>query len=309
MNEVQLDQETDTLSDADNFTQSFEGKVQLIRDRVVSVANGYQTGVYLVGRPGTSKTFTVKKELELLDKPWVIKNARMTPWGLFCLLEEHSEHVVVLDDVTSLFKNNQALEVFLAALDGKPDEPRLVTYKGKGKDEKLLFSGSVIAISNLPLRCDPLARALGSRIVILEHDPSDDEVAEFITHLASQGFLDISSEECLEVAEFVIAETRAFDLRLDLRHLTKAWQDYRQVKQGDALTSWQNLVRSSLQKRIAEPVPVASKQEDIDGQRELVTSLTEKFPNDRHSQLAEWPHGKSTFYKRLKEITATDRAA
>jgi hypothetical protein len=309
MNEVQFDEKADTLSDADNFTEGFESKVRLIRDRVVSVANGYQTGVYIVGRPGTSKSFTVKKELEQLGKPWIIKNARMTPMGLFDFLASHPEHVIVLDDITSLFKNEQALQILLAALDGQPGEPRQVTYRSKDKDERIWFSGAIIAISNIPLRHDPLARALGSRVVMLEHEPTDEETAEFIRHLASKGHADLSPDECFEVAEFLISETRAMDQRLDLRHLRKAWQDYRQSTNGDALTAWQDLVRSSLQKRIAEPVVAASKQEDIVGQRELVTTLKEKFPNDRRSQLAEWPHGKSTFYKRLKEVTATERAA
>lgn len=309
MNEVQLNQEADTLSDADNFTQSFESKVRLIRDRVVSVANGYQTGVYIVGRPGTSKTFTVKKELEQLDKPWVIKNARMTPMGLFDFLADHPEHVIVLDDITSLFKNEQALQILLAALDGTPGQPRLVTYKSKDKDERIWFTGSIIAISNIPLRHDPLARALGSRVVMLEHEPTDEEIAAFIRDLASEGHADLSPNECLEVTEFLIAETRAMDQRLDLRHLNKAWQDYRQATQGDALTLWEDLVRSSLQKQVAEPVRVICKGEDKENQRQIVRELTEKFPNDRHSQLSEWPHGKSTFYKRLAEIKATERAA
>ena len=309
MNEVQLDEKADTLSDADSFTEGFESKVRLIRDRVVSVANGYQTGVYIVGRPGTSKSFTVKKELEQLGKPWVIKNARMTPMGLFEFLADHPEHVIVLDDITSLFKNEQALQILLAALDGQPGEPRLVTYKSKDRDERISFTGSIIAISNIPLRHDPLARALGSRVVMLEHEPTDEETAAFIRDLASQGHADLSPDECLEVAEFLITETRAMDQRLDLRHLTKAWQDYRQATHGDALTAWQDLVRSSLQKRIAEPVRVICKDEDKDNQRQIVRELKEKFPNDRHSQLAEWPHGKSTFYKRLKEVAATDKAA
>lgn len=307
---IQPDHRPDSLSALDEpIVQEFESKLQLIRDRVLSVVEGYQSGVYLVGRPGTSKTFTVKEELERLGKPWILANARMTPWGLFCFLADHPEHVVVLDDITSLFKNSQAMQVFLAALDGQPGEPRLVTYKSKDKNERIWFSGAVIAISNIPLRCDPLARALGSRIVVLEHEPSDEDVVAFMKHLATQGFMDLSSDECLEVAEFLIAETRAMDQRLDLRHLTKAWQDYRQTTHGNALTIWQDLVRSSLQKQVTEPVSITTKKEEIEVQRQLVRELMEKFPDDRHSQLAEWPHSQSLFYLRRKEVTATNRAA
>lgn len=287
------------------FIKSFNGKLQLIRDRVASVAHGYQTGCYLVGRPGTSKTFTVKQELERLKEPNLYRNARMTPWGLFCLLAEYPEHIIVLDDISTLFKSDQAMQVFLSALDGKPGQPRLVPYKSKDKNETVPFTGAIIAISNLPLRCDPLARALGSRVVMLEHEPSDDEISAFMRQLASQGYEDLTADECMEVAEFVIEETRSNDQRLDLRHLSKAWQDFRQAKHGKSRTSWQDLVRTSLRKQINEAVIPMSKAEDIEHQRKLVQELTEKYPHDRAKQLAEWPHSKSLFYQRRKEVLAS----
>ena len=138
---IQPDQQADTLSATEPVVKEFKAKLQLIRDRVGSVSGGYKTGVYIVGRSGTSKTYTVKEELEQLDRPWVIKNARMTPMGLFDFLANHPEHVIVLDDITSLFKNEQALQILLAALDGQPGEPRLVTYKSKDKDERIWCYG------------------------------------------------------------------------------------------------------------------------------------------------------------------------
>lgn len=242
-----------------DLLQSFEQKQQLIRDRVASVVHGYHTATYLVGRPGTSKTHTVREELERLEEPWIYQNARMTPVGLFDFVAEHPEHIIVLDDIASLFKNDQAVQILLAALDGKPGEARIVTYKSADVEKKVLFSGAIIAISNIPLRSDPLARALGSRIVMLEHEPSDNEIAAFMRHLAMSGFEDLSADECVEVAEFIISETRQFDLRLDLRHLTKAFQDFRQHKHGRSRTSWRDLVRTSLRKLAIEPITVTSK--------------------------------------------------
>ena len=304
------DEQTDVLSATDeNLVQEFEGKLQFIRDRVASVALGYQTEVYLVGRPGTSKTFTVRKELNRMEEPNLYRNARMNAWGLFSLLADHPEHVIVLDDVTSLYNSKQAMQILLAALDGTPGKARPVSYRTKETEETIPFSGSIIAISNLPLRSDPLARALGSRIVVLEHEPSDDEISAFMRHLALKSFKDLSPDECMEVAEFIIAETRAHDLRLDLRHLTKAWQDYRQYKHGRAKTSWQDLVRTSLRKLINESVIPMKKSEDMDNQRQLVKELMERFPDDSKRQLAEWPHCKTSFYDRRQEVIAAEKAA
>jgi hypothetical protein len=288
----------------EQLLRSFKRKVQLIRDRVASVVHRYHTGTYLVGRPGSSKTHTIREELDQHGEPWVYQNARMTPMGLFEFIAEHPEHMIVLDDIASLFKNDQAVQILLAALDGKPGEPRIVTYKSKDADLKVLFSGAVIAISNVPLRNDPLARALGSRIVVLEHEPSDDEIAAFIRKLATDGFEDLSADECVEAAEFIIAETREFDLRLDLRHLTKAWQDFRQHKHGRSRTSWRDLVRTSLKKFAIDPVVPYSKKDEIEVQRQKVRDAVTKHPKDRNAQLVESGLKQSTFYNRLKEVQA-----
>ena len=295
-------------SDGD-LLQSFEQKVQLIRDRVASVVHGYHTATYLVGRPGTSKTHTVREELERLEEPWVYQNARMTPMGLFGFIAEHPEHIIVLDDIASLFKNDQAVQILLAALDGKPGEARVVTYQSADVEQKVLFTGSVIAISTVPLRADPLARALGSRIVMLEHEPTDDEIAAFMRHLAMDGFEDLSVDECVEVAEFIIAETREFNLRLDLRHLTKAFQDFRQHKHGRSLTTWRDLVRTSLRKVAIEPITLFSKKDEIELQRQKVRHAISQVPNDRHAQIAETGLKSSTFYNRLKEVQAEPASA
>src|SRR3954453_17949182 len=109
----------------------FEAMLDLIRDRTRSVAEGYQVGAYLVGRPGSSKTYTVQATLERLDTPWTYRNSRMSPMGLYCLLEEHPEHTVVLDDISTLFNQPQSLQILMAALGGKPGRPRTVTYVTK----------------------------------------------------------------------------------------------------------------------------------------------------------------------------------
>lgn len=294
-----------SLSDKDaQLVQELEAKLQIIRDRVGSVAHRYHNGCYLVGRPGTSKTYTVQEELKRLDVPSSYRNARMTPMGLFCFLEDHPEHVIVLDDIASLFKNDQAVQILLAALGGEPGKPRTVTYKSKDKDLTFQFYGGLIAISNVALRHDPLARALGSRLTMLEHEPTDDQIGAFMRMLALKGFEDLSPQECAEVVEFVFIETREFDQWLDLRHVTKAWQDYRQVKHGKAQTPWRDLVRTSLRKLAIEPILPFSKREDIELQRQQVKDLMEKYPNDTQRQLSESGMRKSTFYNRRKEVLA-----
>ena len=91
------------IQDGDHL-KAFGTKLDLIRDRTRSVADRYQVGAYIVGRSGSSKTFTVMETLEALEKPWTYRNSRMSAMGLWCLLEEHPEHTVVLDDISTLFE-------------------------------------------------------------------------------------------------------------------------------------------------------------------------------------------------------------
>ena len=284
---------------------SYHTKLQLIRDRVRGVAQHYYTAAYLVGRSGTSKTYTVKEELERLGVPHVIRNARMTPMGLFDFLNEHPEHIIVLDDIASLFSQPAALQILMAALDGDPSAPRKVTYKSKDKSTSFNFAGGIIAISNVPLRHDPLAMAVASRVVQVEHEPTDEEIAAFMQFLAGKGYKDLTAAQCTEVGDFIITETRQYDQRLDLRHLAKACEDRRQWEHGKSVTCWKDLVRTSLQKMMVGTKYIPSKAEEIELQVARIKDLIKKYPNDRERQIKESKLKRSTFYQRLREFKAS----
>ncbi len=282
---------------------SFQQKLQLIRDRTEGVAKRYYTAAYLVGRPGTSKTYTAVETLSELGVPHIVRNARMTPMGLFDLLCEHPEHVIVLDDIATVFNQPIALQILMAALDGDANKPRLVTYKSKDQDISFPFSGSIIAISNVPLRQDPLAKAVASRVVQLEHEPSDEEIAAFMRHLAFKGYKDLTPTQCREVVDFVIQETRSLDQRLDLRHLSKGYEDRRQWEHGNAATDWRDLVRTSMKKTLCEQSEPISKAEEIEQQRQKVKEAIRRFPNDSRKQMDFCGLGRSTFYARRRELS------
>lgn len=273
------------------YLQQFQRQLDRIRDRTRGVAEGYQNGVYLAGRAGSAKTYTVRQTLEALKQPFAYRNARMSAAGLWAFLEEHPEHTCVLDDIPALFDQRQALQILLAAMGGELGKPRPVTYTIKDKHERksCMFNGGIIAISNLPLRRDPLADAVASRVVVLEHEPSDEMITAFMRHRAIQGYKDLSPAECLEVVEFVISETQSADYRLDLRHMTKAWQDFRLDKHGKALRPWKELVQSSLKRVFTqnEVTPVRRADEQAD-QRQIALELFKRFPNDKRSRDEQW---------------------
>jgi hypothetical protein len=299
------------LSPADHEQLAgFERRCDLIRDRVRSVADRYQNGLYLVGRPGSGKTYTVEETLQDLGARYTCRNCHMTPAGLWEELKEHPDHILVLDDIPVLLRQPQAQQVLLAAMGGRMGEPRLLTYTTKAKDERerLEFRGGVIGISNVPLAREPLANALASRIPVLEHEPPDEELAAVMRQLANQRRADLTPEECREVAEFVIQESQRNDYRLDLRSLDKGLQDRRQHKAGRTRCSWQDLVRSTMRQVCFGLVPrPLTKQEELAEQRECVRQAIRRHPSDRHRQLAESGLSRSTFYKRLREAEQEDR--
>lgn len=222
------------LSEADTrHLLAFERQRDFIRDRTRSVAEKYQNGCFLVGRAGTGKTRLVTEVLDQCDTLWTYRNARMSSMGLYSLLEEHPEHTILLDDIGSLFDQRPALQIFLAALGGSPGGPRPITYTIKEKSERKSFDfhGSIIAISNVCLRRDPLADAVASRIPVLEHNPNDEQIAAFMRCRSQKGYEDLTPVECREVVEYVIAESRQNDYQLDLRWMERGWQDYRFAKQ------------------------------------------------------------------------------
>src|SRR4051812_3906087 len=79
-----------------------EAKLQMVRDRVTTVAKGYATGLYLHGEGGVGKSYTVLQELERLRAKFVMFNSRMTGRGLFNKLEEFPNSIHVLEDMESL---------------------------------------------------------------------------------------------------------------------------------------------------------------------------------------------------------------
>jgi hypothetical protein len=277
-------------ADDQQYLEEYERRLDLVRDRTRGVAERYQNGCYLTGRAGSGKTYTVLETLKNLNVPYAYRNARMSALGLFAFLEEHPEHTCVLDDIPALFDQRQALQIIMAAMGGEPGKPRPMTYTIKSKHDRKSFDfiGGIIGIANIPLRRDPLADAVASRIPILEHEPSDEMLAAFMRYQAMRGYEDMLPIECLEVVEFVIAEARASDYRLDLRHMTKAWQDYRLDKHGKSLRPWQELVKSSMKRIFKQEVSPVRRADDQARQREIALALFRQFPNDRSHRDEQW---------------------
>jgi hypothetical protein len=293
-----------------------------VRDLVRGVAKRYATGLYLYGRPGTGKTHTVLGRLDELHSPPAYHSGHVTPMGLFELLAENAEGVVVLDDVAQLFRSEVAVQVLLAALGRRPGQAdaragdRTVSYKRKGVERSFTFTGGVIAVSNLELHDGALLEAVKSRVDVVSYDPTDAELAAVMLDIAARGYRrgkwQLEPGPCEEVARFVIEESLRAGRRLDLRALVdKALPKRLQYEHGETETHWRDLVRTVLEERLPKTPAAAGgragrglRAQTVEKERAIAREiLTEIRP--RAEQLAEWRRrtGKSerAYYRRIED--------
>lgn len=292
-----------------------EDRLRVIRDRVRGVALGHHAGFYLFGRPGTSKTYTVKTTLAEIGKKFAYQSGHLTDIGLFELLEENHDRVIVLDDVSAIFTKPVALQIMLAALGNQPSDrgTRIVKYKRKGGDLTIRFTGGIIAVSNLELHTEPVLAGLKSRVNYLKYDPTDEQMEAMILNVVSKGWkvgeLSMTPTECLEVAKFLVDHSSQMSIRLDMRNLVdKAYPDYLQHRSGQTDTHWKDLVRSSLEEQLIA-LQHSPEKDTRDGtklkEQLLVRTLMTEYDN-REERVGKWQEltGKSerAFYRRLQEL-------
>jgi hypothetical protein len=202
----------------------------IVRDYVRGVARQYATGLYLFGRPGTAKTHTVRSVLEAeIKEPFVYQRGHLTPMGLFELIAEHADEVIVLDDIGAILKSDIALQILLSALEHPTtrDRSRVVKYRRQGREEHAVFRGGIICISNMELHDDELLGAFKSRVHTLNYDPTDAQLGAFMLEIADRGWPpgvsnpEINPETARTIAHYLIGEMLRLSCRFDLRLLVK----------------------------------------------------------------------------------------
>ena len=296
-----------------NPLEQLQRRLAVVRDRVLAVARRYANGFYLFGRAGTSKTFTVRKTLDKFGKPYCYHSGHLTPMGLFELLEREHDRTIVLDDVSEILGNKIALQILLAALGNQPTDTgvRIVKYRRQGRDETVRFTGGIILISNLEIHSAPLLDALKSRVHYLKYDPSDEQIEALMRDVASKGWSQgrrkIAPDDCLEVCEFLIAESKRLGARFDMRLLVdKAFPDFVLHRNGYAQVHWKDLVITTLEAQVVElkntpPSRKATKDEE----HRLIQEIVAKF-SDPKERIAAWEErtGKSyrAFRRRCGEL-------
>jgi hypothetical protein len=155
------------IDNRDALLAELNRRQAIVRDYVRGVAKQYSTGLYLFGRPGTAKTYTVRNVLdEEIREIYTYQRGHLTPMGLFELIAEHADEVSVLDDLGAVLESDVALQILLSALEHPTtrDRSRVVKYRRQGREERAVFRGGIVCISNKELHDDELLGAFKSRV-------------------------------------------------------------------------------------------------------------------------------------------------
>jgi hypothetical protein len=293
-------------------------KVKIVKDRVRGVVHGHSNGVYLYGRPGTSKTYMVRSTLDALAANYTPHSGHLTPIGLFDLLDENRDRIVVLDDVSAIFGQPIALQLLLAAVGTPHDAPyvRYVRYKTARETRRVPFTGGIIAISNLPLdgHHHEVLAALKDRAFVIHYEPTDAQIIALIHKIAADGVDGVPPDTAQRVASFLVGECKSRNIRPSVRLFKdKALKDYKLHEAGLCETDWRDLVVSTLEEQLVElrhPTTDLSRDEQVETERRIACEIHVNFAT-KPDRIDQWQArtGKSqaAFYRRVKELRLAGR--
>jgi hypothetical protein len=316
--ETQRPRETASgLSEAEQgYLARLENKLQLARDRTAAVALGHATGFYLFGEGGVGKSYTVLEELEQRKVHYVLANSRMTGRGLYNQLEKFPDAIHVLEDMEALTRDKGAQGVLRSALwgqrrdGGRGPMERPVTWTTHVMEHSFVFTGGIIMLANRPLGLLPELDAIRTRISVLHLQATDQEMRALMRKVALAGFEHegkrLATEECLEVCDYVIAQSKSLHSQLNMRVLVNSFQDYLQWQEGDAGCHWHDAVAARLRERptwFCREVSLGSRATKKQQELEIVRQIKDL---DRDERLQVWVEqtskSESALYRRLGEL-------
>jgi hypothetical protein len=190
---------------------------------------------------------------------------------------------------------------------------RVIKYRRQGINQTIVFTGAIIAISNVELHSKGVMEAIRSRVNHIAYNPTDDQLRVLILQVArlgytsAQGYL-LAKDECVAIASFLIDESLRLGVRLDLRNLThKAFPSYIQWKLQATENHWHDLVHQSLldQVKCGDTESVKTRLDTKASEHMIVRMLFDRS-EDRKSIIASWCEmtGKSerAIYRRMAEV-------
>ena len=181
---------------------SYEDQLKDLKNLLKMTLTGAANALFISGRGGVGKTFTVEEILASMGKKdnvdYFKNTGTATAAGIYSLLFRFKDKIVVFDDSDDALKDQEARNIIKAATDTK--KVRKLVWNKMSKnlvepdddmtDEEILdqgllpryfeFTGKIIFISNLSMdKLDPDG-AIRTRAFLVDVNPTDVEVYDFM---------------------------------------------------------------------------------------------------------------------------------
>jgi hypothetical protein len=139
--------------------------------------------LFVTGEGGIGKTYTINsmiaaEELEE-DEDYVKIKGHCTPRALFNTIKEHQDKLLIFDDCDSILRDPTSENIIKAIIDTY--DKRIVKWLSRDREERVLFTGSVIFLSNM--NRDKVDQAILSRSIMVDLYMTPKEKIERMTYI------------------------------------------------------------------------------------------------------------------------------
>ena len=208
-----------------------------VGDMVKMLADGDQASVIVTGPGGLGKTYNVIKSLKdsgmkdislaeefeigtriNLKKSFRIIKGYSSPKGLYRLLYENKDGVLVMDDCDSVLKDAVSVSILKAALDSY--DKRIISWNADIRDEDLPrcfeFTGRVIFISNMPSIA--MDQAIISRSMAVDLSMTAKQKVERMRYLIAQSdfmpdYTHVEKQDAIQFLDEICEKAKELTLR------------------------------------------------------------------------------------------------
>ena len=232
-----------------------------VTDMVTMLANGAQASVVVTGPGGLGKSYTVSKALDAngfkdistlealeigarinTSKSYRVIKGYSTPKGLYRLLYENKDGVLVFDDCDSVLKDPVSLNLLKGALDSY--SRRIISWRADIRDEDLPtsfeFKGRVVFISNLG--SSQIDQAIITRSMAVDLSMTTQQKIERMRHIMESGeFMPEANKQHKVDAITLVDELQDRVKELSLRTLIQVTKI-----RANAGNNWRNLAEYTI---------------------------------------------------------------
>jgi hypothetical protein len=264
-----------------------------IRVQVQSVCQGFTNAMFLYGKGGYGKSYTVLAEMRrMVGRGWTHHTGFTTPKGLFLEMMKGKDHVHLFEDCEDMYKHNIAATFLRAACGQGKDGERWIEYKTNDEDLKFEFTGGVIIISNQNLsKTSSVLAAVASRFRPVKWELTTKELIAVMLEISEHDWVKkqhvVKAENCRTVAEWLIGEMTSGGQQfgIELRTFTEhALPAFAQWQVGDKKVDWKDVLKAKLQGEVGIPEGRDLRNEKLE-ELAFVLSLRKMNSGERE---AEW---------------------